>query len=532
MIASGRVGIDGGGGQLVISSNRYSHAACAFEELWVEEAVVEARRPFCCERIDGDARPDLDVPLQQRLGRAVPSWPLLARYEDATLVAIGTHLTRSRLLEFLRQPAPPPLPPLPVPPRATVGEALAAVAAAYDHAHGGFDPPPKPPRSALLELLLDLPPTASFDFRQAALHTLDALVQGGLHDQLGGGFHFYSTDERWVVPHFEKRTTDQAALLCTFARAAQAGPARYGAVARRLVAYVECRLALDEGGYAVAEAADVGPYDDGSYYTWTLEEARAVLDEEELMAAQPYFDLYGRGELHSDPTRNVLFVAATLEAVARELRRPPAAVQALISRARDKLLQARGERPGPPVQLVAYAGVAAQLARAYLECEAVLGTRERERALLTLERLYRGRTAEGLVARRLDASDGLLWLADQAAFGLAALAAWKVTGDLRHLQAARRLVEALLAGWWHPGGGFVATPASEVRPFRDDEGGAGPSGNALAGLLLWRLGEELHEQGYRQRAEALCEALLPWACGAAQAGAGLLWLRLVAGVGA
>src|SRR6185312_15013558 len=245
------------------------------------------------------------------------------------------------LLELLTSAPPPPLAPEPPPPTAGVDDALAAIAAARDRHHGGFEPPPKRPRAPLLDLLLAIDPPA-------ALQTLDGLVQGGIHDQLGGGFHAYSTDERWVVPHFEKRAVDQAALLATFARAAAAsGQHRYAAVARRIIAYVECRLALDSGGYAASEDADVGNYDDGSLYTWTVDEARAVLDGDELACAQPYFDLYGRGELHSDPTRNVLFIAAPPEEIARELGRDVAGVRALVVRVRDKLLAARSERPQP-----------------------------------------------------------------------------------------------------------------------------------------------------------------------------------------
>src|SRR5262249_5429717 len=276
--------------------------------------VRTALARYTVTRVDCDERPDVDVPLQRRVGRGVPTWPLVAVVEPAGgLRAVATHLNRRSLLELLRMPPPSLLPPLPAPHIATVDEALAAIAAARDRHHGGFESPPKRPRAPLIDLLIDVD-------RPAALQTLDGLVQGGIHDQLGGGFHAYSTDERWVVPHFEKRAADQAALLVTFARAAAAtGETRYAAAARRIIAYVECRLALEDGGYAASEDADVGSYDDGSLYTWSVDEARAVLDADELAVAQPYFDLYGRGELHSDPTRNVLFLAASPEEVAREL---------------------------------------------------------------------------------------------------------------------------------------------------------------------------------------------------------------------
>ncbi|MCU1277373.1 MAG: hypothetical protein JWM53_919, partial [bacterium] len=422
-----------------------------------------------------------------------------------------------------------------------VDEALAAIAAAWDRRHGGFEAPPKRPRPPLLDLLLALGPRpqagavsgASFEGPPAALQTLDAITQGGLHDQLGGGFHAYSTDERWVVPHFEKRAVDQAALLVSFARAAAlTGQPRYAAVARRIIAYVECRLALDGGGYAASEDADVGPYDDGSLYTWSVDDARAVLDADELAVAQPYFDLYGRGELHSDPTRNILFVAASPEEVARELGRDLAEVRTLIGRARDKLLTARGERPQPRVDATPYAGVFAKMARAYLEAEAALGiVQERERAIFTLERLYAARADDGAIAHRLDDTRSMRWLGDQAELGLAALRAYEATAERTHLLVARATADHLLERFWHPAGGFASLPGGDDRPFRDGEDGPGPSANAIAGTLLHGLATHTGDARYEERARALVESLLPLACGAGVDGAGLIYLRRVAAIG-
>jgi len=415
---------------------------------------------------------------------------------------------------------------MPSPPTATVDEALAAITAAWDRRDGGFEAPPKRPRAPLLDLLLELD-------RPAALQTLDALTQGGIHDQLGGGFHAYSTDERWVVPHFEKRAVDQAALLATFARAAAAsGQHRYAAVARRIIAYVECRLALDSGGYAASEDADVGNYDDGSLYTWTVDEARAVLDGDELACAQPYFDLYGRGELHSDPTRNVLFIAASPEEVARELDRDVHEVRALLIRARDKLLAARSERPQPAVDATPYAGVSARMARGYLEAEAALGVvQDRERALFALERLYAARAADGGIAHRLDDARSLRWLGDHAELGLAALRAWEATGERVHLDVARATCEHMLDRFWHADGGFASLPGGSDRPFRDGEDGPGPSANAVAGQLLHGLATHTGQARFADRARELVHALLPLACGAGVDGAGLIFLHRVTGIG-
>jgi len=513
--------------QLIVVTNRFSHAAHAFDELFDDPDVKAALARYQLLRVDCDERPDVDVGLQRRAGRGVPSWPLVAVVEPSGAPrAVVTHLNRRSLLELLCNPPSSPLPPMPAPPTATVEQALAAISAARDRRDGGFEAPPKRPRPPLLDLLLAIDPPA-------ALHTLDALTQGGIHDQLGGGFHAYSTDERWVVPHFEKRAADQAALAATFARAAQtSGQPRYAAVARRIIAYVECRLALDGGGYAASEDADVGNYDDGSLYTWTVDEARAVLDTDELAVAQPYFDLYGRGELHSDPTRNVLFIAASPEEVARELGRDVGAVRGLIGRVRDKLLAARSERPQPTVDATPYAGVFAKMARGYLEAEAALGVvQDRERAIFALERLYAARAGDGGIAHRLDDARSLRWLADHAELGLAALRAYEATADRLHLDVARLTAQHLVDRFWHARGGFASTPGGDDRPFRDGEDGPGPSANAVAGALLWGLGTHTRDDRWLERARALVESLLPLACGAGLDGAGLIYLRRVLRIG-
>jgi uncharacterized protein YyaL (SSP411 family) len=464
--------------------------------------------------------------LQALAGRAAaPTWPLAAILTAAgEPLWAGTHLSRATLFATLSAPPTVPLPRL-APLTANVDDALALMRTTFDRRHGGFELPPKRPRPPLLDLMLAVDPPA-------AHRTLDALASGGIHDQLGGGFHHYSTDERWVVPHFEKRLGEQAALLGSFARASAAtGHLRYARVTRQIVAYLEDRLAADGGGYYASEAADVGAYDDGSYYTWTVDEARAVLDAEELVVAQLYFDLYGRGELHSDPTRNVLFVATSPDDIARELKRELPEVNDLIARVRKKLLAARDERPAPRIDTHVYAGPSARVARAYLEADGML--HERHGALLTLERLYGARAKDGGIPHTIDGKERteLRWLDDHAELGLAALRAFEVTGDRLHLDNARGLAEHLIARFWHSDGGFSDVPGGEARPHHDASSASGISGNALAAALLWGLSSYPGGATFGRRARELMQALLPLACGAGLDGAGLIYLRVVGGVG-
>jgi len=310
------------------------------------------------------------------------------------------------------------------------------VAASFDAHNAGFGALPKSPRAPLLDLLLD-------DGRHAALalRTLDAVLQGGIHDHLAGGFHRDSTDAKWIVPHFEKRLTDQAALLSTLARAYGLGrEPRWARAAEQLVGALE-RLGRG-GAFAGLEDADVGPYDDGGHWTFTLDEARAALPPDELAVAQPVFDLFGRGELHGDPTRNVLFRAVPLATVARTLALAPDEAERRLERARVRLLAARDARARPAVDESLYTAPNACLARALLEAADALSVdRLRTVALELLARLYaESLTVGGRVRHRLGIDAPPDWLPSHAQLALAARAAHEASGDPRHADVAAAIL--------------------------------------------------------------------------------------------
>src|SRR5690606_11738752 len=145
------------------------------------------------------------------------------------------------------------------------------------------------------------------------------------------GFHRYSVDAEWVVPHFEKMASDNAELLRAYADAAAAlASVELATTARGIVGWVMDVLARPDGGYGASQDADAGPDDDGDYFTWSREEAAAVLDPATLEIAAAHWDIGTAGEMHHDPSRNVLFVDATADALAHRLGRYPAEVAAAI----------------------------------------------------------------------------------------------------------------------------------------------------------------------------------------------------------
>jgi uncharacterized protein YyaL (SSP411 family) len=248
-----------------------------------------------------------------------------------------------------------------------------------------------------------------------------------------------------------------------FTRAAHRfGEARDAEVVRRLLGYLAARLGAPGGGSFASEDADVGPFDDGSHYTFTLAEARAALSPEELRVAQPRWDVYGRGELHLDPTRNVLFVSASYADVGRELGIPEAEAAAIGERARKRLLEARLRRPQPERDESVYVELSAQVARAQLVAARLLGDGAAGAAgLTTLERLLAEAVVDDRVRHALGAfeiegePEGAVLsggLADVAELGLLCLEAFRLTGDRRHRDAARTFAEQLLIRHLLPSG--------------------------------------------------------------------------------
>jgi uncharacterized protein YyaL (SSP411 family) len=532
----------------LVIGNSYAHACRVLDdELLADDQVCAALARRCvCVRVDRDASPELDAVYQLYLRQSylwhpsvgqldlrerLPVWPLVALLDPAGAVrAAGARLDAASLRALISSDLPPPLE-LPVlgaaagDRAALLAHGLAAIRGAFDARDGGFGRPPKAPLAPALDLL---GATGHSGDRAMVRRTLDALAEGGIHDQLGGGFHRDSTDERFVVPHFEKRAADQAALLRTFAEAeARYHTGRDREVALGVLAYLEARLLAPGGGVYAAEDADVGPFDDGTYYTFTLDEARAALGPEELAVAQPRWDLYGRGELHLDPTRNVVFVSASFADVARELGSDAGKVRRLAATALAKLRAVRESRTRPLLDMTVYVDQSARVARAELAAARALGLPAVEkRALATLDRLLSdGRTDAGTVCHRLGGAPST-WMADAAELGLLALEAHRLHPAPRHLKAARELADHLLERYRVGSGalaaalqgGPVAALSDAVAPFIDD-GGASPS--AVAARLFLGLAAT-GEARYRGAAEALIDALLPHAAQAGAPAAGLL----------
>ncbi len=396
-----------------------------------------------------------------------------------------------------------------------VAKLVASAAGQFDPRSGGFGSQPKFPHAGGIDLLLDAAGRGDEAAKRAAVVTLEKMAKGGIYDQLAGGFHRYSVDERWVVPHFEKMSYDNSELLRNYVHAFQSfGDPEMARVAREIVGWVDAVLSGrfsygERGGFYASQDADFSLDDDGDYFTWTLAEAEAVLTAEELAIAAPFYDIGEVGDMQHDPARNVLHVNLPLSVIAAPKNRPTstpiAEAEALLASARAKLYAARLERPTPFVDRTVYTGWNAMMVSAYLEAGRVLGLGEAKAfALKTLDRLLTEAWDGGNLGHVVAYGEGTAAsvrvagvLEDYALLGNAALDAWEATGEFRYYEAAAGLADAAIAKFYDKeGGAFFDTEAAAEgerrwgalstrrKPLQDSPT---PAGNSVAATLLLRL---------------------------------------------
>jgi hypothetical protein len=396
----------------------------------------------------------------------------------------------------------------------------------FDAPHGGFGHQPKFPHPAALDFLLARWWDTGRDrWREIVARTLTGMAEGGVYDQLGGGFHRYSTDERWIVPHFEKMSYDNSELLKAYLHAyAALGTPLFRETAEGIVRWCfEVLADRERGGFAASQDADVGLDDDGDYFTWTEDGARPLLTPEEWDAARRRWDIEAHGEMQHDAARNVLWVARSVSAIAGELQLAESQVARLLESAAAKLRAARDRRPAPAVDRAVYVSWNAMLAEAFLEASAILGRADCAAfALRTLDRLWTEGEAEGGGLRhRAGHAGGPLLLDDQVQAASAAIAAYQHTGEARWLERARSLADFVLARLGDPEGGgfFDVVPGAGVglldqraKPIQD---APTPAPNAVAASVLLRLAAITEEPRYAVEAE---RTLAAFAGGAADAG--------------
>jgi uncharacterized protein YyaL (SSP411 family) len=409
---------------------------------------------------------------------------------------------------------------------------------AFDSRHGGFGGAPKFPRpSELLFLLREHARDGDLESRDMALRTLQAIALGGIRDHVGGGFHRYSVDEGWRVPHFEKMLYDQAQLVLAYAEAAQASADRFFLeVAEDALAYVMRDMTHPEGGFYSAEDADSVPPEqagdphahkaEGAFYLWRADEINALLGSDTPIVRRR-FGILRDGNAAVDPQqefagKNLLYAARSLEELSAEFSIPAEEVAATLSRARLAMFRERVTRPKPHLDdkiLTAWNGL---MIAAFARVARIAGHFDRDpesdvnrgNAYLLASR----RAAEFVRRRMWDADTRTLlrrfrdgraaieaYAEDYAFLIFGLLELFQADPDQAWLKWALDLQERQNELFWDDGeGGWFSTsgrdPSVLVR-MKEDYDGAEPSASSVSVLNLLRLSHLIDKPGWMEQTE-------------------------------
>ena len=394
----------------------------------------------------------------------------------------------------------------------TLESAVRGLSRSFDRTHGGWGGAPKFPQPSVVEFVLRRH-LATGDERllDMVTRTLDAMLRGGIYDQLGGGFHRYATDDIWLVPHFEKMLYDNAQLARLYLHAWRVtGDDSYRHVVVETLDYVAREMLDPEGGFYSAQDAD-SEGEEGRFFVWTPDQIRAVLagvspnpdgDAELFMAA------YGVREGGNFEGKSILFVARTAAEIARERGIAVGEVEARLGRVRGLLFDARETRIKPGLDDKVLAGWNGLMLAAFAEAGSALG-RDDYLAVATLNAdfiLSQMRGPSGRMLRTWKGGRAKLngYLEDYAHVADGLLALYGSTFEVRWFGAARELADVVLQHFADPSDGFFDTSddheALLVRP-KGLQDGAVPSGGATAAGVLLRLAHYTGEGGYADAAE-------------------------------
>ncbi|HSP67077.1 MAG TPA: thioredoxin domain-containing protein [Bryobacteraceae bacterium] len=396
----------------------------------------------------------------------------------------------------------------------TLDAAFHAFRRSFDARLGGFGGAPKFPRPSVLNFLLRYASaTGNEDARDMVLVTLRAMARGGMHDQLGGGFHRYSVDEHWFVPHFEKMLYDQAQLAISYLEAYQiTGDAQYADVARDVLDYVLRDLTHPEGGFYSAEDADSAPdparpkeKSEGAFYIWTRQEIVDALGEQDAAVFSRHFGVKPNGNVDEDPHgeftgRNILYQAQDQKETVPGIA---------------KLLEIRSRRPRPHLDDKVLAGWNGLMISAFAKGAQILDEQpyaQAARAARSFLHRKLWREADATLLRRFRDGDAAIeaFLDDYASLINALVDLYETAFDPSDLAWATRLAERALAAFQDAEhGGFFSSIAGQsdlVLRLKDDYDGAEPSGNSVMALALLRLARLTGRDDFRQAAERTLES--------------------------
>ncbi|CAG0960822.1 MAG: thioredoxin domain-containing protein [Candidatus Methanoperedens sp.] len=382
----------------------------------------------------------------------------------------------------------------------------------FDEEHGGFGHAPKfPTPHNLMFLLRYWKRTGDRMALMMVEKTLCAMRMGGIYDHVGFGFHRYSVDQRWLVPHFEKMLYDQAMLAMAYTEAHQAtGKKEYEKTCREIFTYLMRDMTSPEGGFFSGEDAD-SEGEEGKFYLWTENELRQVFTDEKYKLVKKVFNIRVDGNFPEGNGKNIFYLSNPITEVPGF---PIADIEKSIESSRSKLFEVRENRihPGKDDKILTdwnglMIAALAKASQAFHEPEYAENAQKAADFIITKMRNPKG----GLYHRYRDGETAIPgFLDDYGFFVWGLLELYEATFEIRYLQAALEFNEYLLTHFWDAkaGGFFITSDDAENILIRkkDIYDGAVPSGNAVAMLNLIRLGKITADPELERKAEATGQA--------------------------
>ncbi len=385
----------------------------------------------------------------------------------------------------------------------------------FDNINGGFGIAPKFPQPTNLSMLL------GYWYRtgdEQSLHmvekTLEAMAKGGIYDQIGGGFHRYATDTRWLIPHFEKMLYDQALLSKVYLQAYQITKnKKYATIAKEIFDYVLRDMTDTKGGFYSAEDAD-SEDKEGTLYLWEPKQIASILDEEQAMLFNAYYGVTEKGNFERGKT--ILHISTSIKQLGKKFNKNPGKIENILAAARTKIFQSRQKRIRPHrddkvitawnglmISSLAYGG-------AVLDEKKYVNAAERS-AEFILSTLYNN----GRLTRyyRDNQMVEKAFLDDYAFMTMALLDLYEATFDAKWLIKAKELSEEMIALFVDKESGVFFLTGNDgeklIARTKPSYDGAVPSGNAIAALALLKLGRLTMNQHFTEQGGKVLEFFSP-----------------------
>ncbi len=384
----------------------------------------------------------------------------------------------------------------------TTQEVMLKMLTFLDVNNGGFGTAPKFPITGAFEFLLNRYFLSGFEaVGSAVTMSLEKMKKGGYHDQIGGGFHRYSVDAEWIIPHFEKMTDDNAWLLRNYIKAySLTGNEIFRRTAEDIIYFVRTVLSDPEGGFYASQDADITSDDEGSYFTWTDNELKGILTDEEykVLSLHMFSD---KGRMHHDKSKRVLFDAIELEKVAVITGINLGKIKELLLSAKMKLLETRNRRLAPFIDKTFYTSLNGMMASSFLKSSCILGNNElKDFAIKTIEKI----SDLFIKDNRVYHTYNINGIIDDYIYFLESLIdAYEVTSLKKYLERADNLMSLCIEKFWdHENGGFYDTETDVLdMRLKNILDIPHPSANALGILLLIKLFTITNKTEYIRYAE-------------------------------